>query len=260
MNEPIKVLVASPGYDGRFDVRFLESITSTIFLAAQHNIQVVPVYLCFDSLVQRVRNNYFRIAYNNNFDVLFFIDNDIGWNPQDFVNLVLSDKDMIGGGYRKKHDNEELYAFKVNGDSEETFEIVPDEDGILEVSGLGCGFLKLSKKCFTQLFETEEKYYIDSGNLITKMVCDCVVNDQNHFVSEDIVLGFKWKNLGGKVYVDTNIELEHVGNKRYTGNVKTWLSNWKQKFDTDKQAKTIYNNNLSNYIQPVDITEEFKVL
>ena len=89
MNEPIKVLVASPGYDGRFDVRFLESITATIFLAAQHNIQVVPVYLCFDSLVQRVRNNYFRIAYNNNFDVLFFIDNDIGWNPQDFVNLVL---------------------------------------------------------------------------------------------------------------------------------------------------------------------------
>jgi hypothetical protein len=54
--------------------------------------------------------------------------------------------------------------------------------------------------------------------------------------------------------------LEHVGNKRYTGNVKTWLSNWKQKFDNDKQAKTIYNNKLSNYIQPVDVGMEFKVL
>lgn len=260
MNEPIKVLVASPGYDGRFDVRFLESITTTIFLAAQYNIQVIPVYLCFDSLVQRVRNNYFRIAYNNNFDVLFFIDSDIGWNPQDFVKLVLSDKDMIGGGYRKKQDDEELYAFKVNGDTEETFEILPDENGILEVSGIGCGFLKLSKKCFTKLFETESKYYTDNGNLITKMVCDCVVNDQNHFISEDIVLGFKWKNLGGKVYVDTNIELEHVGNKRYTGNVRNWLANWREKFDKNKQNNPIYNNFLAKYSTPSDIEDEFKVL
>lgn len=259
MNEPIKVLVASPGYDGRFDVRFLESLTNTVLLATNYNIQVMPLHLCYDSLVQRVRNNYFRIAYNNNFDVLFFIDNDIGWKPQDFINLVLSEKDMIGGGYRKKHDDEELYAFKVKGDTDKTFEIVPDENGILEVSGIGCGFLKLSKKCFTQLFETEKKYYIDGENIITKMVCDCVVNDQQRFVSEDIVLGFKWQNLGGKVYVDTNIELEHVGSKSYTGNVKDWLSKWKMTFD-GYENKKVSNNTTSNQVSSIDIGDEFKVL
>lgn len=253
MNNPIRVLVAAPGYDGRYDVRFLESITNTILLCAQNNIEVVPLYLCYDSLVQRVRNNYFRIAYENGFDVLFFVDSDMGWKPKDFLKLVLSDKDMIGGGYRKKHDNEELYTFKVKGDTENTFEIVPDDNGLLEVNGLGCGFLKMTRNCFGKLFENESKIYTD-GKTVTKMICDCVVNEQGHFISEDILLGFKWQSLGGKVYVDTNIDLIHVGNKEYVGSVKRWLEEWQVKFGIKKQ------DDLSVYFKKPLIDDDFKVL
>ena len=253
MNKPIRVLVAAPGYDGRYDVRFLESITATISLCAQNNIEVMPLYLCYDSLVQRVRNNYFRIAYENDFDILFFIDSDIGWKPKDFLKLVLSDKDMIGGGYRKKHDNEELYTFKVKGDTEDEFEIIPDKDGLLEVNGLGCGFLKLTRNCFSKLFENEIKSYTDDVT-VTKMICDCVVNEQGHFISEDILLGFKWQNLGGKVYVDTNIDLIHVGNKEYKGSVKQWLKGWQVKFEKTKEE------NLSKYFKKSQPDDDFKVL
>lgn len=260
MNQPIRVLLAVPSYDGKYDVEFIKSLNDTLFLALQHNIQVVPVYLCFDSLVQRVRNRYFKIAYDNNFDILFFIDADIGWVPKDFLKLVLSDKDMIGGGYRKKHDAEELYTFKVKGDTDDTFEITPDSDGLLEVNGLGCGFLKISNNCFKQLFESEPNYYTDNDG-VTKIISDCAVNDQKRFVSEDIILGFKWQQLGGKVYVDTNIELIHSGNKHYTGNVNRWLADWRNKFAIEKQPQTnlldkYFVNNNTN-IPDEDI---FKVL
>jgi len=253
MNKPIRVLVAAPGYDGRYDVRFLQSITATILLCAQNNIEIIPLYLCFDSLVQRVRNNYFRIAYENDFDVLFFIDSDIGWKPKDFLKLVLSEKDMIGGGYRKKLDNEELYTFKVKGDTEDEFEITPDKDGLLEVNGLGCGFLKMTRNCFSKLFENEIKFYKENQN-VTKMICDCVVNDQGYFVSEDILLGFKWQNLGGKVYVDTSIDLIHVGSKEYVGTVKQWLENWQIKFKENKEK------DLSRYFKQPSIDNDFKIL
>jgi len=261
MNKPIKVLVAAPSYDGKYDVEFIKSLNATIFLAAQHNIQVMPLYLCYDSLVQRVRNRYFKIAYESDIDALFFIDADIGWKPIDFVKLVLSDKDMIGGGYRKKQDQEELYTFKVKGDTDETFEITPDSDGLLEVNGLGCGFMKLSKKCVNQLFETEPNYYTDGVQSVTKIICDCVVNDQKHFISEDIVLGFKWQNLGGKVYVDTNVELIHSGNKLYTGNVNKWLADWREKFVKQKQPTEITSEHLSKYFtQTKSVDDIFKVL
>ena len=258
MNKSIKVLIAAPSYDGKYDSVFLESITNTIILCAQNNIEVIPLYLCFDSLVQRVRNRYFKIAYDNDFDILFFIDSDIGWKPKDFLKLVLSDKDMIGGGYRKKQDEEELYTFKVKGDTDETFEITPDNDGLLEINGLGCGFLKISKKCYKKLFDNESNYYSDNDGII-KIICDCVVNNEKHFISEDIVLGFKWQQLGGKVYVDTNIELIHSGNKHYTGNVNTWLANWRDKFMNEKQ---ISSNDLSRYFKKNENDEDdlFKVL
>ena len=111
-NTEIKVLLAAPSYDGRFDVRFLDSLINTIQLCDQYNIKILPYFLCYDSLIQRARNDYFSVAYNSKVDVMFFIDSDIGWNPNDFVKLVLSEKDMIGGTYRKKTDEEELYAFK----------------------------------------------------------------------------------------------------------------------------------------------------
>jgi hypothetical protein len=238
-NKPITVLLASPSYDGRFDVRFLDSLINTISLCEKHNIKILPYFLCYDSLIQRVRNDYFRTAYQSGVDVLFFIDSDIGWNPQDFVKLVMSDLDMIGGTYRKKTDEEELYAFKSLGENPDDYNIVPDNNGILEVAGLGCGFLKISKRCVNMLFENEPNYYTDGESddkppRITKSICDCVVNSNNHFVSEDIIIGYKWMQLGGKVYLDTNINLTHVGNKEYKGSVKNWLSDWKIKFDKQK--------------------------
>jgi hypothetical protein len=44
-------------------------------------------------------------------------------------------------------------------------------------------------------------------------------------------MGFKWQQMGGKVYLDTNIDLVHVGNKAYTGDVRKWLADWKTKFE-----------------------------
>lgn len=274
MNEPITVLLASPSYDGRFDVRFMDSLINTISLCEKQNIKILPYFLCYDSLIQRARNDYFRTAYQSGVDALFFIDSDIGWNPSDFVKLVLSDKHMIGGTYRKKTDEEELYAFKALGNTQDTFQIVPDEYGLMEVAGLGCGFLKISKECVRILFESESKYYTDSdsskqdGPRVTKSICDCIVNENNHFVSEDIIIGYKWMNLGGKVYLDTNIELTHVGNKEYKGSVKNWLADWKRKFEEKQFVEQKTQNGLfkkyftveTPQVEKIDGDDMFKVL
>lgn len=248
-NTEIKVLLAAPSYDGRFDVRFLDSLINTIELCNQHNIKILPFFLCYDSLIQRARNDYFSVAYNSKVDVLFFIDSDIGWNPNDFVKLVLSEKDMIGGTYRKKTEEEELYAVKVLEENDLKWNLNIAKDGLLEVQGLGCGFLKLSKRCVKLLFETEKKYYTNGENII-KNICDCVINEDNNFVSEDIIMGFKWNALGEKVYLDTNINLVHVGQKAYSGDVAKWINNWKSKLNyQDSHVNSESPNKLSKYFE-----------
>jgi len=258
----ITVLLASPSYDGRFDVRYMDSLINTIKLCEKNNINILPYFLCYDSLIQRARNDYFRVAYQSQVDVLFFIDSDIGWNPNDFVKLVLNDKDMIGGTYRKKTDNEILYAFKALGNDSKSYHITPDENGLLEVYGLGCGFLKLSKKCVRMLFENEPNYYTDGDESntprITKNICECFINENNHFVSEDIIIGHKWMKLGGKVYLDTNINLLHSGNKEYSGNVQQWLYDWKIKLGQINDKHVVNESLLKSYFQTVDSKNDNK--
>jgi hypothetical protein len=257
-NSPTRVLLAAPSYDGRFDVRFMDSLINTIELCNQNNIKILPYFLCYDSLIQRARNDYFFVAYNTGVDALFFIDSDIGWNPEDFVKLVLSNKDMIGGTYRKKTEEEELYAVKVLGKKENEWNLNIDDNGLLSVQGLGCGFLKLSKRCVKMLYETEKKFYTSEKGTI-KNICDCVVNEDNQFVSEDIIMGFKWTSLGEKVYLDTNINLVHVGHKAFTGNVNQWIKDWKIKLNQEIASQS---GSLSKYFEQKkeDSDDTFKVL
>lgn len=231
-SQPIRVLVATPSYDGKFDVRYMNSLLETQKLASKHNVEILPYFLCFDSLIQRARNDYFSTAYRTGVDALFFIDSDIGWNPEDFFRIVKSDKDVIGGTYRKKTSEQELYAFKAFDLEGGDFILTPESDGLIEVNGLGFGFVKFSKFAVKELYEKEKSFYGGKENgPVIKNICECVVNKDNDFVSEDIIVGFKWKNLGYKTYLDTNIDLIHVGNAEYTGNVRTWLAEWRVKID-----------------------------
>jgi len=230
-NKPINVLVASPSYDGRFDVRFLTSFILTIEACKQHNINILPYFLCYDSLIQRARNDYFKTAYQSQVDVLFFIDSDIGWKAEDFIKLVLSEKDMIGGAYRKKTDQEELYAFKAleKKFDKNNYDLMPDSNGILEVYGLGCGFMKLSKKCVKE--------------------------------------GRKWRELGNKLYLDTNINCTHIGYKQYDGDVKPWLEKWRsilmnsdENVDLKKYFQQPKQGSSENNDVNADDDDTFKVL
>lgn len=269
-NKNIRVLLASPSYDGRYDVRYLTSLYQTMIECNKYNITILPYFLCYDSLIQRARNDYFRTAYESKVDVLFFIDSDIGWKAEDFIKLVLSEKDIIGGAYRKKIESEELYAFKVlESSSDNNFNLKADENGILEVFGMGCGFLKLSRKCIEKLWENEKNFYYEEGNqgdkTVVKNICECTINENNNFISEDIIIGAKWIKLGYKLYLDTNINCVHVGNKEYNGNVKSWLENWIKKFENN--SLSTINEKLEKYFEEdssknnnIEEDDTFKVL
>ena len=135
MADKKKVLIATPSYDGKLDVYYIDSLLNTLSIAEKNNVEVFPLFICYDSLIQRARNDLFKLAYSNDIDVLFFIDGDVGWNPSDFYKLVKSDKDIIGGSYRKKTDNEELYVVKALDKDTSKLNLNVDKDGILEVAG-----------------------------------------------------------------------------------------------------------------------------
>ena len=78
------VLIAAPSYDGKVEAWHAFALMETAKIGLTKNINVMPLYVSYDALVQRARNDIFQVAANSDIDDLFFIDTDVDWNPADF--------------------------------------------------------------------------------------------------------------------------------------------------------------------------------
>lgn len=248
-----RVLIGTPSYDGKLDIFYIDSLLNTISLAEQNNIEVYPFFICYDSLIQRARNDLFKTAYLNGLDALFFIDGDIGWKPEDFFKLVNSDKDIIGGSYRKKTDDKELYVVKALDNNDPNLNLNIDQNGLMKVAGLGCGFMKISRKALETLWNISKPYQSEKGD--SRMIFEVVCED-NDLISEDIYMCKKWRNLGNSVYLDTNITCSHTGTKTFFGNVNAWLNTFKKQTPEFSEAQT----DISKYFTKSENDDNFKVI
>jgi len=209
-----KVLIATPSHDGKLEASYVNSLLQSIKLCNQLEIELIPLWMCYDSLVQRCRNDLIAIAIEHKFDDILWIDSDIEWNPEWIIKLLQSNKDVIGGTYRKKTDEQEIYLVKTDNKK-------IDKEGLLEVDGLGFGFLKMSKKAFTTLWKKSKSYETDG--IKSKMIFNIDI-EKGKFIGEDIVVCNKLKKLGFIIYLDPSMTCNHIGAKKYVGNFNNWIN------------------------------------
>ena len=209
-----KVLIGTPAHDGRLDVWYTNSLINTIKLSMAKGIDIIPVYLSYDSLVQRARNDIVRLAVEEQFDDLIFIDSDVEWDPNWIFKLLDYKEDVVGGTYPKKTE-QEMYPVKALPEG-----LIQQENGLMEVEGLPTGFLKISKKALKEVWDASPEYRNEGR--ICRMVFDIQIVD-GELVSEDNIFCRKWRAMGNKLYLDPTMTCNHIGNKKYTGNFLQFL-------------------------------------
>ena len=203
----MKVLIATPAHDGRLDVWYTTSLVNSVRVAQERGIFLHPVFMSYDALVQRARNDLFRLAVEGEYDHMIFIDADLEWNPMWIMELLERPEDVVGGTYRKKTDEAEMYVAKTKN--------LEVENGLIKVDGLGTGFVKLSKNAFMALWEVSQPYQNEGRE--GRMVCDIqVVGGQ--LCSEDVVLFMKLRDLGFDVWLAPHMTCCHIGTKKFYGN------------------------------------------
>jgi hypothetical protein len=200
-----KVLIATPAYDGRLDVWYTTSLVNSVRIAQDNGIFLHPVFMSYDALVQRARNDLFRLGLE--YDAVIWIDSDLEWNPMWIMELLGSDKDVIGGTYRKKTDDAELYTVMTKD--------LTATDGLIKVNGLGMGFVKMSKKAVQALWDASQPYQNEGRE--GRMICDIQIVD-GQLVSEDNVVTRKLADLGFDIWLNPRMTCCHIGTKKFYGN------------------------------------------
>jgi len=216
------VMIAAPSYDGTITVWHASALSETCKLGLTKEINVYCIYMSYDSLVQRARNDIVQLALDQQVDDLVFIDYDVDWTPEDFFKLLEYDVDVVGGIYPKKGDEEDYPVKALNQN------IKFEENGLIEVEGIATGFLRLTRKALQTVSDDSIEYTESHKPKPIKMVFDITVDEKGELISEDIVFCRKWRKLGGKVWFDPSIKLSHVGTKRWNGDFMRWLDKIKQ--------------------------------
>jgi glycosyltransferase involved in cell wall biosynthesis len=211
-----KVLIATPALDGRLDVWYTNSLVNSVRIAQENDIFLHPVFMSYDALVQRARNDLFALALD--YDAVIWIDSDLEWHPMWIMELLGYDKDVVGGTYRKKTDDAELYTVKTYN--------LDTKDGLVQVEGLGLGFVKMSKKAVQDLWDASPENQNEGKTC--RMICNVEVID-GQLVSEDNAVMRKLSSLGYDIWLDPRMTCCHIGTKKFYGNFEDYANRLKQK-------------------------------
>lgn len=210
-----KVMIGTPCYDGRLDVWYVNSLINTVRIASEYDIEIIPMWVSFDALVQRARNDTIQLALESDVDDLVWIDSDIEWNPKDFFALLNHKVDVVGGTYPKKGDREEYVVRQI------VRRQIDPQTNLMEVDGLGTGFARMSKAAMQYLWDNTVSYIDPKDGKERRLICNVIV-ENGDLVSEDIYM-FKLLQDGGyKIYLDASITCNHTGPKKFTGDFRKW--------------------------------------
>ena len=104
-NKPV-VYILTPCFASLCYVNYVHCLMNTIDVFRKNNIELIIEFCRNDSLVSRARNNLVARAMSNpRMTHIMFIDNDISWDPNDILKLLISDKNLVGGIYPLKNYN-----------------------------------------------------------------------------------------------------------------------------------------------------------
>lgn len=199
-------MIGTPTLDYKVDVRWVDSLMNTL-RALNGQVVIVPVFMPGEALLQKARNELVQLAVEGEVDDLVFIDSDMVWQPLDFAKLLSHEVDMIGGLCPQKTETRTI-CVRMKKDAK-----MDEKTGLLEVDSVGTGFLRISRKALLALWNSAREYSV--GTQKCRMVFEVMV-ERGELVSEDLAMCNKWKRMRGKVYVDANVQIAHIGTKVYT--------------------------------------------
>ena len=217
----MSVVIALPAHGGIV----MEKATLGLFnlgkLFVRNNIDHGLLTLTNSSLITQARSKCANFFINNTqFEYLFFLDSDIGFDPLDVVKLLNYKLPMVSGTYPMKT-IPMRYCVNVKQPEER-------KGDLLKIDGNGMGFCLIHRKVFLDVAKAhpELKYTPELKDSDTPPSQAEIDNSYHYFaelkkgdgfVAEDKSFFARAEKVGYEMWLDTSIALNHCGFHIYDG-------------------------------------------
>ncbi|NDA78599.1 MAG: hypothetical protein EBY07_12570 [Actinobacteria bacterium] len=244
-----RIFVATPCYGGALTEPYFRSTVKLLTFCNQHKIPLAFGTIANESLVTRARNVLVAYFLQSNFTKLLFIDADIEYQVEDVIKLCYHDRDIVVGAYPKKgvnwqriktavvdrseeeHSDKQIAAFGsdyainfkfVNREAKQ----IAIERGLIKLHDAGTGFMMIKRAAIDKMIAAypELKYNNDLnvGSELSDFfyaLFDTMIDPKDRrYLSEDYTFCRRWQDMGGDIWLDPSISLNHYGSFCFQGN------------------------------------------
>lgn len=219
---PRHVWIAIPAYTGQIHLGTMRSVITDMLALTDRGYRVSIFDESGNAMIGDCRGLIVAQFLASDATDLVFIDSDVTWEAGSLVKLVEYPVDFVAGIYPQRKDPEN-YTLQYLPDRAE-LRADPDT-GLLEVMGVPAGFMR----CSRAMLERMTEHYSD-----TAFYCEVAPDQTVHDLfgpwrigrlkfGEDFSFCRRWREIGGKVWVDPAIRMGHVGYKTFLGSLGDWL-------------------------------------
>lgn len=145
---------------------------------------------------------------------LFFLDDDIGWEPEAVLRLLNDPEDVVAGVYPKKQDKLE---FPVVLDKDAEGHVIISKSGLYKALRVPTGFLRIRRHVLETMAARAKTYRVErpEGTETIAEVFRMGVYD-GLWWGEDFDWCNQWRDMGGDIWVDAQIMFTHSGRKQWS--------------------------------------------
>lgn len=219
-----KVFIAIPTLNGQLAAQTESALDSIKIECAGLGWGVEEFRWVGDSLIVHARNVIAARFLESDCTDIFWLDSDVGFAPGVFTRLMSHRVDFVAGVYRVKSDDER-YAVRWPLEGELWAD---PTTGLLEAQDVPFGCVRMSRLVLMKMRDSMPEDWFTAQSGANGLKCWLMFNTEvrdNQFWGEDFYFCRKWRELGGKVWIDPELPLVHVNGegKVYAGNLGEFL-------------------------------------
>lgn len=207
-----RILAATPTYTGQVCIPFLQSYVASFAHLACNGVQMELMCANHFTLVQFARNYLLhKFLADGTFTHLLWIDSDLGWDPTAILRMLARNKEVIGGVYPLKT-KAPTYPY--------VYDDGPVVDGIQRAERIPTGFMLCTLGACQRVADSVGKHQMEyhGEKFMVPNVFDLVQEGRDYW-GEDFVFCKRLRNLGIDIWVEMDVDFQHIGLTAFTGNL-----------------------------------------
>lgn len=200
------VFIATPCYSGAVSTAYLRSALASVPLLEARSIDcdIETLDGCHDlALARCILAHHFLQTKREH---LLFIDDDIEFEANAITSLLDRRKDVVAGSYVRR-------SLPIR--AEHQLLTQPDATGLAQAEASGTGFMLIHRRVFELMrphvgdFQLSGNGEVPDGPVMSRFFRFSL--SRNQHLDEDMWFCRKWREIGGTIWVDTSVQLGHVG-------------------------------------------------